>query len=204
MNICLYGSSVAGIAAQLNLTKDAAQSLVDLYFKAFPKVKNYIENSHKFALNNQYSMTPLGQRKRQYGTYPCFKPTASFNASLRNSQNVIIQSATSSIGLATFAELNTRIKKLGGKSICTVYDSLEILVNTSKAAEVINLAYHTLNTYPQEAFPFLELPIGCEGDVGISWGETEVVHEGVTQDKVEDILKSLKQDSIKTFGEWLY
>lgn len=200
----LYGSSVGGIAAQLNLSKEQAQELVDLYFNAFPKVKDYIEGSHQFALLNQYVITPLGQRKRQYGTYQCFKPTAAYNASLRNSQNFLIQSATSSIGLATFAELNNRIKKLGAKSICTVYDSIEIECPIEKAAEVINLAYHTLNTYPQEAFPFLELPIGCEGDVGISWGETEVVHEGVTQLEIEQALIGLRASSEKTFGSFIY
>jgi DNA polymerase-1 len=200
----IYGASVAGIANQLNLTKDLAQELVDMYFKAFPKIKDYIENSHKFALHNQYVITPIGQRRRMYGTYPCFKPTAAYNASLRSSQNGIIQSVTSSIGLAAFTELNNRVKELGAKSICTVYDSIEIECPINKAAEVINLGYEVLNNYPQEAFSFMELPIGSEADCGFSWGETEVVHEGVTQDKITEILNSIKQDSIKNFGSWLY
>lgn len=200
----LYGSSVAGIAAQLNLSKEQAQSLVDMYFTAFPRVKNYIESSHKFALWNQYTITPLGQRKQQYGTYPCFKYTATYNASLRNAQNVTIQSTTSTIGLVTFAELNERIKPLGGRSTCTVFDSIELEVPIENAAKVINIAYDVLDNYPLERFKFLELPIGCEGDVGISWGETEVVHKGVTQEKIETILSSLKEKSIKNFGGFIY
>lgn len=199
----LYGSSVGGIAKQLNLSKEEAERLVNMYFKTFPGVKNYIDEAHKFALHNQFSITPLGQRKRQFGTYPCFKPTAAFNASLRNSQNFIIQSATSSIGLAAFTELNRRIKQFGAKSTCTVYDSVEIECPIEHAAAVINLAYETLNTFPQEAFPFLELPIGCEGDVGISWGETRVVHEGTTIADVHRILEEVKQESIKTFGRFI-
>lgn len=189
---------------QLNLTKEAAESLIALYFKAFPRVKNYIDNSHKFAIYNQMAITPLGQRKRQYGTYDCFKQTAAYNGSLRNSQNVIIQSATSTIGLVTFAEINNQIKKLGGKSICTVFDSWEAQVPLEKAAEVINLVYNIMNTYPQQMFPFMELPIGCEGDVGISWGETEVVHAGVTQLEIEEIVRKIKAKSIVTFGGDLY
>lgn len=200
----LYGSSVAGIAMQLFISKEQAEELVDMYFKAFPKVKNYIENSHKFALANQMSLMPTGQRKRQFGTYPCFKSTAAFNASLRNSQNVIIQGTTSTVGLVTFAELNRRIKPLGAKSTCSVYDSLEIECPLEKAAEVINIAYDTLDNYPLEAFKFLELPIGCEGDIGISWGETSVVHPGVTQAQIETELAKLKAKSIATFGSWLY
>ncbi len=191
---------MGGIAAQLHLEKSEAERLVNLYFNTFPGVKQFIDNAHAYALANQFSLTPLGQRKRQFGTYPCFKGTAAFNASLRNSQNVLIQSATSTIGLVAFTELNERIKKLNGISTCTVYDSLEIECPVEKAAEVIQLCYHTLNTYPQERFPFLELPIGCEGDVGISWGETKVVHEDVTQAQVHAILDKVKLESRQYFG----
>ena len=200
----LYGSSVGGIAMQLFLTKEKAQELVDMYFKAFPKVKDYIENAHRFALWNQMSLTPLGQRKRQYGTYPCFKRTASYNGSLRNSQNFLIQSATSTIGLVTFAELAERIKQYGAMATCTVFDSLEIECPIDRAAEVINLAYDTLNNYPLERFSFLELPIGCEGDVGISWGETEVVHPGVTQEEVNKVVEQIRTKSWASFGSQLY
>ena len=204
MSICLYGSSVAGIAAQLNLTKEAADELVTMYFKAFPKVKNYIENSHKFALWNQMSLTPLGQRRRQYGTYPCFKPTAAYNASMRGSQNMIIQSTTSTIGLATFTEINRQVKPLGAKCICTVYDSLEIECSLEKSAFIINLVYDIMDNYPLEAFSFMELPIGSEGDVGISWGETEVVHKGVTQTQVNKIIDEIRVKSFASFGGEVY
>jgi len=200
----LYGSSVGGIAAQLFLEKSKAEELVAMYFKTFPKIKDYIENSHEFARLNQYSMTPLGQIKRQFGTHPCFRPTAAFNASLRNSQNVIIQSTTSTIGLVTFAELSERVKRFGAKATCTVYDSIEIECPIERAAEVINLSYDTLNNFPLEQFKFLELPIGCDGDMGISWGETEEVKLGITQDEVPGIIQKLSQESIKTFGKALY
>lgn len=200
----MYGSSVAGIAKQLYLALPEAQRLVDLYFTTFPKVKDFIDSAHKTAMWNQFVITPLGQRKREYGTFPVFRSTAAYNAALRNAQNVLIQSTTSSIGLITFAELNRRIKPLGAKSTCTVYDSIEICCPVDKAAEVINLAYETLDKWPVETFDFLELPIGCEGDVGISWGETKVVHPGTTQDEVMALLKKVEADSIKTFGSLLF
>lgn len=153
------------------------------------------------AIWNQYIVTPLKQRKREFGTYPCFKYTAAYNAALRNSQNVRIQSTTSSIGLITFAELNERIKKYGAKSTCTVYDSLELCCPVEHAHTVINLCYETLDKWPVENFDFLELPIGCEGDVGISWGETKVVHPGTTADDVANILQKVKEESLTTFGK---
>lgn len=200
----MYGSSVAGIAKQLFLENSAAEALVNLYFNTFPGVRKYIEDSHYYAKMNKFVITPLGQRKRQFGTMDCFRRTAAYNAALRNSQNVIIQSATSTIGLVTFAELNRRIKPFGAKSTCTVYDSVEIECPIEHAATVINLSYETLDNFPQEAFPFLELPIGCEGDVGISWGETSMVHPGVTLEEVMQTLNKIKAKSEASFGTWVY
>ena len=68
------------------------------------------------------------------------------------------------------------------------------------AASVLNLSYDVMNNYPLERFKFLELPIGCEGDVGISWGETEVVHEGVTQAEVLEVLARIRSESLLEFG----
>ena len=196
----LYGSSVAGIAKQLYLETSQAQELVDMYFNTFPKVKDFIQNSHLTAEWNQFVITPLGQRKREYGTFKCFRPTASYNAALRNAQNVLIQSTTSSVGLITFAELNEQIKQYGARSTCSVYDSLEIECPLEHSAAVINLCYKVLDEWPVQTFDFLELPIGCEGDVGISWGETEVVHPGVTQDEIVAIIAKIKQKSVEMFG----
>lgn len=195
----LYGASTAGIAKQLNLELSQAQNLIDLYFNTFPKIEEFIDNCHQMAIWNQFVITPLGQRKREYGTYDFFRRTAAYNAALRNSQNVMIQSTTSSVGLITFAELARQLKPYGVKCTCTVYDSLEMEVPVGVAAEVANLCYKVLNEWPVETFDFLELPIGCEGDVGISWGETEVVHPGVTQTEVEALLAGIRTESRKTF-----
>ncbi len=200
----LYGSSTNGIAMQLHLEKSEAERLINLYFTAFPGVRKFIEDAHVMAKYNKFVITPLGQRKREYGTHQCFRPTAAYNAALRNAQNVIIQSTTSSLGLITFAELNNRIKPYGAESTCTVYDSLEIECPIDRAAEVIAVCYDTLDNWPLETFDWLELPIGCEGDVGISWGETKVVHPGVTQADILEILKKVRIESEKTFEGQIY
>lgn len=188
----LYGSSVGGIAMQLFLETSEAQRLVDLYFTSFPGVRAYIESTHLMAQWNNFILTPFGQRKRAYGAYPCFKATAAYNASLRNAQNVSIQSPTSTLGLIVFANLNEAIKPFGAKSICTVYDSIEIEAPINRAAEVIETCYYYLDDWPLEQFKWLELPIGCEGDIGFNWGETKIVHRGVTQAHIDDVLAELR------------
>lgn len=116
----LYGSSPNGIALALGLPLSKAQEIIDLYFEIYPRIKEYVDNSHRMALYNKYVVSPFGQRKMQYGADKVFKGTAVHNASLRNSQNVLIQGPTSSLGLYCFAKANEAIKKFGAKCTCTV------------------------------------------------------------------------------------
>ena len=186
----LYGSSAAGIAMQLMVTKEEAERLMALYFDAYPKMKTFIESSHKEALWNQAVRTVFGQTRREYGSYECFKNTAAFNGALRNSSNVLVQSTTSTLGLILFAKINEAIKKLDPrcKSLCTVYDSTEVCVPIEHAAKVVEIMFYYLNVYPQTIFPWLTHQIGCEVELGIRWGDAEVVHEGVTQEECERII----------------
>lgn len=159
-----------------------------MYFKAYPKIKEYIERMHNEALWNHFIVSPFGQRKMQYGTLPVFKGTAVYNAALRNAQNCGIQGPTSSLGLFAFASLNEAIKPMGARSLCTVYDSIELEVPIDRAAEVLETAFYMMNDYPVEIFDWLDLPIGVEAEIGFNWGDAKVVHRGATQ---ADILKQL-------------
>jgi DNA polymerase-1 len=190
----LYGSSVGGIAKQLQLTKEEAERLVNMYFKAYPGVLDYINESHNMAKWNQKVWTPFGQYKHEYVAQPAFVKTAAYNASLRNAQNVRIQSATSTLGLVTFAHLNKAIQKIDPrcKSICTVYDSVEFEVPQELAAQVIETAFYYMNEWPVEHFDWLDLPIGVEGEIGFNWGQVKEVKPGITQEAVNDILFKMK------------
>lgn len=178
---------------QLNISKDEAERLMNMYFKAYPGVKDYIEESHNMAIWNHKVWTPFGQYKHEYAAQQVFKKTAVYNAALRNAQNVRIQSATSTLGLVTFAHLDAEIVKQDprNKSICTVYDSVEFEVPIENAAKVINTAFYYMNDWPLEYFDWLDLPIGVEGEIGYNWGQVEQVKPGITQNEVEAILKGM-------------
>lgn len=85
----LYGSSAAGIAMQLGIPKDESEKYMAMYFKAYPKMADYIERQKDWSIWNKMIVTPFGQRRHEYGVYDCFKKTAAYNAAVRNSSNVI-------------------------------------------------------------------------------------------------------------------
>lgn len=184
----LYGATPRGMAYTLGISEEEATSLIALYFKEYPLIEVYVKDSHKIAEANNFVVTPFGQRKWEYGTRKEFKYTAVYNACKRNSANVRIQNTASSVGLFAFSALNNEIKKFGGRSICTVYDSLEMEIPIQHAAKAIELGYYYLNQYPQQCFPWLDFPIGADGEVGYNWGELHKVAPGITQDQVVNLI----------------
>lgn len=172
----------------LGITESEANRLVALYFKQFPLIEVYVKDAHNMAIYNQYVMNTFGQAKRQFGAMGLFRSTAVYNAALRNSQNVRVQSTSSSMGLYAFTMLNQGIKPLGGKSLCTVYDSVELQIPFGRAAECIEKVYYHMDDQPVEIFDWLDLPIGTDVEVGSDWKNMVKVPRGITQPQLERLL----------------
>ena len=184
----LYGSSPNGIAFNLNITLDKANQLIALYFDNFPGIKTYVELTHRMAKENKYVINAFGQRKWTYGLNDVFKGTAVYNGGLRLSQNVRVQSTSSTFGLICFTEYNRKVKELGGWCTCSVFDSLEVQIPIPRAAEAIELGFKILDDDPVSMFPWLTLPVGVDAEIGINWGEAKHVPRGITQEEIERML----------------
>jgi len=87
-----------------------------------------------------------------------------------------------------FVQLNKAVKPLGAKCICTVYDSIELEVPISRAAEVLELGFKCLNDDPIGRFPWLDFSVGVDAEMGLSWGSAREIHRGTTQEEIERIL----------------
>ena len=89
-----YGMSKYGLAARLGISEDKAEEFIDSYFRAYPKVKRYLDNSAELAINKGHSVTVSG-RKRYY-TIPGpevedSKRKGILNAIRRRGKNTVIQ-----------------------------------------------------------------------------------------------------------------
>lgn len=60
----LYGRGVASIAEQINSTVEEAQDITNKFFKEFPKIKKWIDESELFAKTNGYVEDFWGRRRR--------------------------------------------------------------------------------------------------------------------------------------------
>lgn len=152
-------------------------------------VKVFISDQHAMAARNQMVYSPFGQRKQEHGARQVFKGSAVYNAALRNSQNVGIQGPASTFGLICFAMLNRELRKRNiGRAVLTVYDSIEFEVLRGHEAEAIELAYYYLDDWPVEEFDWLNFKVGCDGELGNTFGTLEEVHRGITQAECEEVI----------------
>ena len=58
----IYGMSAFGLAAQLNIERDAAKQYIDRYFARYPGVKRYMDDTRMAAKENGYVETVFGRR----------------------------------------------------------------------------------------------------------------------------------------------
>jgi DNA polymerase-1 len=58
----IYGMSAFGLAAQLNLSRAAAQSYIDRYFARYPGVADYMQRTREQAREQGYVETVFGRR----------------------------------------------------------------------------------------------------------------------------------------------
>ena len=58
----IYGMSAFGLSRQLNISRDEAQSYVDLYFQRYPGVKAYMDGTREQARAQGYVETVFGRR----------------------------------------------------------------------------------------------------------------------------------------------
>ena len=85
--------------------------------------------------------------------------------------------------------LNKELRRRGiGRAVLTVYDSIEFEVLRGHEAEAIELGFYYLDDWPVEAFDWLNFKVGCDGELGNTFGNLEEVHRGISQDECEDIL----------------
>lgn len=191
----IYGSTAGGIAGNLGITVTEAQRLIDLYFSLFPRIKDYVERCHAEALYNHFSVGPFGQRKMQYGTLPVFNGTAVMNAGKRSSQNFGCQNPTSTLGLCSFSDVNREIKPYKAKATCSVYDSLEMEVPISRAAEVLEVAFKYMVDEPIKKYGWMEIPIPADAEIGLTWGSAKHVKRGATQKEIEELIRGIQADT---------
>jgi len=170
----LFGEGARKMAAQLNISVDAAYSLKNLFFEKYPGIEQNIYEMHDFAHEYGFTYTMLGRKRRLHKINNSFsnfivaqEERQAYNTSVQGSAAELIKLAMLQI------HFDKDLRSLGNDLLLTVHDELlsEAPKGVSKdvGLRMEELMQHPLHWGPiQLEYP---VPIQPDGDNGYRWSE---------------------------------
>jgi len=162
----IYGVSAFGLSNQTGLSRSEAKELIDNYYAAYPKLKDYMQGQVNFAKENGYVQTVLGRRRY-------LKDINSQNVMVRggaerNAVNAPIQGSAADIIKLAMINIHKKLKEGNYKTkmLLQVHDELVFDAFKDEVEEVKKMIKFEM----ENAFK-LEVPLDVEIGVGENWLE---------------------------------
>jgi DNA polymerase I len=166
----IYGISGFGLSNQLGISREEANEYIRTYFKRFPGIKTYMDETKRFARDNGYVETIFGRRMhfpRINSTNPsekAFLERASINAPIQGSAADIIRRAMIRMKPA-LAE-----HKLAAKMLLQVHDELIFEVPESEVAKALPVIKQVMEKAPEPVLK-LAVPLEVDARAAANWDE---------------------------------
>ena len=163
----IYGMGAFGLAKNLNISRSDAQNYIQEYFKKYPTVLQYMEESKQFAREHGYVETYFGRRlwlpeiSSSNGLRKAGAERAAINAPMQGTAADLIKLAM--IEVQQWIDSNSNLK---GKVIMQVHDELVFEV-PNKEVDIF------IKEIPQimENVAKLDIPLTVEINAGKNWDE---------------------------------
>ncbi|HRS02160.1 MAG TPA: DNA polymerase I, partial [Bacteroidota bacterium] len=161
----MYGLGPYGLSQRLRIPKKDAETIISNYFKQFPNIKKYIDDTIESTRKKGYAETLLG-RKRY------FPDISSKNSNIRSAAeraaiNHPIQGTAADMIKIAMINIYNEINRLNFKSkmILQIHDELlfDAFVNEIEELEQI------INKLMSTALPLDDIPVSVEIGVGKNW-----------------------------------
>jgi uracil-DNA glycosylase family 4 len=175
----LFGMGTQTLAKNNGWTDDEAEEKIEMFYSAFPQLRDWLERNPKIAERDGYVETMMGRRRRLQDLY-AVKTFKTHAKASRLAKNAPIQGQSSdggNIGLINFFQFlldNKLEKKWLIQNV--VHDSCLVQVpmaDLEKALEAMQYYFvEGMADYIKKYFNFtLPLPIECEIEVGLKYGD---------------------------------
>jgi DNA polymerase-1 len=159
----IYGISAHGLSQRLGIGRTEAAAYIERYFKQYPGIRDYMEESKEFARTHGYVVTLFGRRCHLPGIADknagrrTYAERAAINAPLQGTAADIIKRAMVSLG---------KIQNPDCRMLLQVHDELVFEVKESALPEAEPLVKKHMEQAAQ-----LSVPLIVEIGVGNHWGE---------------------------------
>ena len=162
----IYGISSFGLSQRLNIPRKEAKSLIDGYFKSYPKIKEFMDANIRKAREKGYVTTLMGRRR--------YLPGISSQNSIvrgnaeRNAINAPVQGSAADIIKLAMIRIFNRFKeeKLKAKMLIQVHDELNFEVPEQELNEVRDIVRYEM----EHAFT-IDVPLVVDVGLGKNWFE---------------------------------
>jgi len=162
----IYGISVFGLADRLNISRAEAKELIDGYFKTYPRVQAYMEESIRLAQDNGFAETLYHRRRYLSDIHSNNSIVRGFAE--RNAINAPIQGSAADIIKVAMGRIHQRFEKEGlrSKMILQVHDELNFNVYKEEFETVRQIVLEEMQGAIQ-----LQVPLIADCGVGQNWLE---------------------------------
>lgn len=167
----LYGISRWGLAKRLESTPDEAQAMIDAYFKSFPGIGAYIQETLASVREKGYSETLFGRKtwfpriKSANATERQGSERAAINAPIQGTSADIIKRAMARMDGALAAAGLHKVQML-----LQVHDELVFELPAGDVAAASDVIRSVMMGAAEPAVP-ISVPLGVDIGTGKSWGE---------------------------------
>ena len=163
----IYGISGFGLARNLRIPRAEAQGFIDRYFERFPGIREYMDDTIKFAKENSRVETLFG-RVIHTPEINAKGPAAGF--AKRAVINAPIQGAAADIIRRAMIRMPEAIKDLPAKMLLQVHDELLFEVSEEAVDPLINAA-RTVMERAAEPVVKIDVPLVVDAGQGGNWAE---------------------------------
>lgn len=162
----IYGISAFGLSQRMRIPRSEAKELIDGYFRTYPKVREYMDQSIKMAREQGYVETMFG-RKRLLPDILSRNQVVRGNAE-RNAINTPIQGTAADIIKIAMVRIQRMLQENGLQSemIIQVHDELNFNVLASELNQVREIVRSGMETAVK-----LKIPLEVEMNHGHNWLE---------------------------------
>lgn len=164
----IYGISAFGLARNIGSSNSEAKSFIDAYFKRYPEIREYMENTKRFAREHGYVETLFGRRcyvpgiNEKNPAYRGFAERAAINAPLQGTAADIIKRAM----IRAPAALS--LHHLDATMILQVHDELLVEAGINDIDKTITVLKQVM-AQAHEPVVTLSVPLVVDAGVGDTW-----------------------------------
>jgi DNA polymerase-1 len=165
----IYGISAFGLARQLSIPREEAAAYIKAYFKKFPGIKAYMDETKEFARENERVETIFGRVLHLKGI-KAKGPQRGFAE--RQAINAPIQGSAADIIKRAMIAMPGALEQAGlsAKMLLQVHDELIFECPKDEADQLIETVKTTMERAPLPALQ-LSVPLVVEAQAGNTWAE---------------------------------